>query len=90
MHCKISMTIIKHYSPECGAPKIAKNYLEFTDGLNFSIKRDYLGESRLIDEVNKFKQAYNQGLVDSDDYDSFMKDFGPFMDIEKPCFLYRT
>lgn len=65
----------------------AKNYLEFTDGLNFNIKREYLNESRLIEEVSKFKQAYEEGLVDGEDYNSFMSDFGPFMDIEKPSFL---
>ena len=65
----------------------AKNYLEFTDGLNFNVKREYLNESRLIEEVSKFKQAYEEGLVDGDDYNSFMSDFGPFMDIEKPSFM---
>ncbi len=65
----------------------AKNYLEFTDGLNFNVKREYLNESRLIEEVSKFKQAYEEGVVDGEDYNSFMSDFGPFMDIEKPSFL---
>lgn len=73
--------------PRMWSTENARNYLEFTDGLKFSIKGDYLNEPRLIEEVNKFKQAYNKGLVDSDDYHSFMTDFGPFMDIEKPGFL---
>lgn len=62
------------------------NYLEFTNGLNFSIKREYRGEQRLVDEVNAFKEADAQGLVDGDDYNSFLKDFSPFLDIEKPSF----
>jgi len=62
------------------------NYLEFTNGLNFSIKREYRGEQRLIDEVKAFKEADAQGLVDGDDYNSFLKDFSPFLDIEKPSF----
>jgi len=73
--------------PRMWSTENSTNYLEFTDGLNFSIKREYLGESRLVDEVNKFKQAYNEGVVDSEDYDSFLKDFGPFMDVEKPSFF---
>ena len=60
------------------------NYLEFTDGLNFTIKREYRNESRLIEEVAAFKQAFSEGLVDSEDYDSFLMDFSPFLDIEKP------
>jgi hypothetical protein len=77
----------KAFLPRMWSTENSKNYLEFTDGLNFSIKRDYLNESRLIEEVKKFKEAYNKGLVDTDDYHSFMTDFGPFLDIEKPGFL---
>ena len=73
--------------PRMWSTENSTNYLQFTDGLNFSIKREYLGESRLVDEVNKFKQAYNEGVVDTEDYDSFLKDFGPFMDVEKPSFF---
>lgn len=77
----------KAFLPRMWSIENAKNYLEFTDGLNFNIKREYLNESRLIEEVSKFKQAYEEGLVDGDDYNSFMSDFGPFMDIEKPSFV---
>jgi hypothetical protein len=77
----------KAFLPRMWSTENSKNYLEFTDGLNFSIKRDYLNEPRLIEEVKKFKEAYNKGLVDTDDYHSFMTDFGPFLDIEKPGFL---
>lgn len=64
----------------------AKNYLEFTDGLDFNVKRQFRSEERLVEEVNKFKQAYNEGLVDSEDYDSFLQNFGAYLDIEKPSF----
>lgn len=60
------------------------NYLEFINGLDFSIKSEFLSESRLVEEVNKFKQAYNQGIVDKKDYDSFLKNYGQFLDIQKP------
>ncbi len=62
------------------------NYLEFIGGLEFGIKRKYRGEERLIEEVSKFKQAYANGLVDGDDYNKFLNDFGPFLDIKKPTF----
>jgi hypothetical protein len=62
------------------------NYLEFIGGLEFGIKRKYRSEERLIEEVSKFKQAYANGLVDGDDYNKFLNDFGPFLDIKKPTF----
>ncbi len=62
------------------------NYIEFTNGLNFNVKREYRGEQRLIDEVNAFREANAKGLVDSEDYNSFLQDFSPFLDIEKPSF----
>ena len=62
------------------------NYMQFTGGLDFNIKREYLGEQRLLDEVNAFKAANAKGLVDMDDYHSFLQDFSPFLDIEKPSF----
>ncbi len=63
------------------------NYMEFTGGLDFSVKSEYLSEPRLVDEVNKFKQAYSQNLVDTDDYDKFLKNFGQYLDIQKPSFF---
>jgi len=63
------------------------NYMEFTGGLDFSVKSEFLNEPRLVEEVNKFKQAYNQGLVDKSDYDKFLKNFGQYLDIQKPSFF---
>jgi len=60
------------------------NYIEFTGGLNFSVKREFRNEPRLIEEVTAFRQAYHEGLVDGEDYDSFLRDFSPFLNIEKP------
>ncbi len=60
------------------------NYIEFTGGLNFTVKREYRNEPRLIEEVTAFRQAYQEGLVDGEDYDTFLRDFSPFLNIEKP------
>ena len=57
-----------------------------TDGLKFSIKREFRGEQRLVEEVNAFKQAFNEGYVDSDDFNDFLTRFGQFLEIEKPSF----
>ncbi|WP_347373852.1 DUF2723 domain-containing protein [Aequorivita sp. Q41] len=77
----------KGIMPRMWSTEHSANYMEFTGGLEFSIKSEYLSEPRLVEEVNKFKQAYNQELVDKSDYDKFLKNFGQFLDIKKPSFF---
>ena len=73
--------------PRMWSMEHATNYMQFTDGLEFTIKREYLGESRLIDIVKDFNQDIRSGNVGIEDLDDFLKDFGPFLDIQKPTFL---
>ena len=77
----------KGFLPRMWSTEHASNYMEFTGGLNISIKSEYLDEPQLVNEVNKFKQAYNQGLVDTKDYDKFLKTFGEYLNIERPSFF---
>lgn len=77
----------KAFLPRMWSMEHASNYLEFTDGLEFGIKREYRNEDRLIEEVSKFKEAYANGLVDGEDYHDFLSRFGPFLDIKKPSFV---
>ncbi|MBT0607758.1 glycosyltransferase family 117 protein [Aequorivita echinoideorum] len=77
----------KAFLPRMWSTEHNANYMEFTGGLDFTIKSEYLSEPRLVEEVNKFKQAYNSGLVDKSDYNSFLKNFGQYLDIEKPSFF---
>ncbi|WP_203294478.1 glycosyltransferase family 117 protein [Luteirhabdus pelagi] len=74
----------KAFLPRMWSIENSANYLEFTEGLEFSIKPEYSGEPRLVQEIQKFQQAYNQGLVDAEDYHKFMQEFGLALDIEKP------
>jgi hypothetical protein len=62
------------------------NYLAYTDGLDFSIKREYLSEEVIRQEVAKFKEAYSLGYVDAEGYHRFLKEFAAVLDIEKPSF----
>ena len=73
--------------PRMWSMEHATNYMQFTDGLEFTIKREYLGESRLIDIIKDFNQDIRSGNVGVEDLDDFLKDFGPFLDIQKPTFL---
>lgn len=70
--------------PRMWSMEHAENYLEFTDGLDFDIKRDYRSEERLVEEVSKFKEAFAAGLVDNSDYNQFLQNFGPYLDVKKP------
>lgn len=76
----------KAFLPRMWSTEHATNYLKYTDGLEFSVNRRYRNEQRLVDEVNAFKQAYAQGLVDSEAYNEFLTQFGLFLDIKKPSF----
>lgn len=76
----------KAFLPRMWSTEHATNYLKYTDGLEFSVNRRYRNEQRLVDEVNAFKQAYAQGLVDSKAYNEFLTQFGLFLDIKKPSF----
>lgn len=63
-----------------------QNYMMYTGALEFSIKKEYLGEQLLVDEVAEFKLRYAQGQVDYEDYHRFLTQLGDFLDIEKPTF----
>jgi hypothetical protein len=76
----------KAFLPRMWSLEHNANYLEAIGGLEFGIKREYRNEERLVEEVKKFKEAYEVGRVDGDDYNKFLTDFGPFLDIKKPSF----
>jgi len=77
----------KGFFPRMWSPEHASNYMEFTDGLDFTIKRELLGEAQLVDIVREFKQDIREGKITADDFDRFLKDFGPYLDIQKPSFM---
>ena len=77
----------KGFFPRMWSTEHSSNYMEFTGGLEYIIKREYLGESRLVDIVKDFNQDIREGKVGADDFDNFLKDFGPFLDIQKPTFM---
>jgi len=77
----------KGFFPRMWSTDHAANYMEFTGSLDFSLRSEYLDEPRLVEEVNKFKQAHRQGLVDSEDYNKFLKTFGQYLKIERPTFI---
>lgn len=77
----------KGFLPRMWSTEHSVNYMEFMGGLDFSVKSIYLDEPRLVEEINKFKQAYRSGVVEKNDYDKFLKNFGQYIDIQKPTFF---
>jgi hypothetical protein len=70
--------------PRMWSPENAKNYLMFTGILDFKLKPEYQLENELRNAIFSFKNDVSQGLVDYEDYHNFLKQFGQYLDIEKP------
>ncbi|HZW77332.1 MAG TPA: DUF2723 domain-containing protein [Flavobacteriaceae bacterium] len=73
--------------PRMWSPEHSKNYLEFTGGLDFTIKQEYLDERGLVEQVNLFKNAYRQGRVDTEELHKFLKEFGDILNIKPPSLM---
>jgi hypothetical protein len=63
-----------------------QNYMEYTGPLDFNVKREYLDEDLLVNEVATFKRKYALGEVDNEDYHRFLKQFGDYLDVKPPTF----
>ena len=72
--------------PRMWSTEHAANYLDFTGPLDFTIKPEYQQEEQLIAAVNEFKRNYNQGNIDNQQYDAFLKQFREYINVDKPSF----
>ena len=70
--------------PRMWSSEHAKNYLNYTGYLNFKIKSRYLNEPGIKDFVSDFKNKINEGEVDYEDFEKFLKQYGQFLEIQKP------
>ncbi len=76
----------KTFLPRMWSTEHAGNYIALTGGLDFKIKREFLDQENLVNEVNLFKNRYEQGELDSDDYHAFLTRFGEYLDVNPPTF----
>ncbi len=78
----------KHASilPRMWSPENAEKYMLFTGIIDFKIKPSYQGNEELRNVILKFKSELQQGYIDYEDYHQFLKQFGSYLDIEKPSF----
>jgi len=75
------------YLPRMWSGENAENYMMFTGFLDFTLKPEYRGEERLVQSMIDFKSDVAKNLIDYEDYHNFLKQFGQFIDIEKPSFI---
>ena len=73
--------------PRMWSSEHAENYMMYSGFLDFSIKSDYQMQNDLRSVINDFKNAVANGEVDYEDYHSFLKKYGRYIDIEKPSLL---
>lgn len=72
--------------PRMWSTEHAANYMDFTGPLEFTVKSEYQSQEQLLAAVNNFKQKYNRGEIDNEQYDAFLKQFREYLDVEKPSF----
>ena len=65
----------------------AENYMMFTGLLDFKVKREYQTEPQVTEMVASFRANVREGQVDYSDYNNFLKQFGQYLDIEKPSLV---
>ena len=73
--------------PRMWSSENAENYMMFTGLLDFKVKREYQTETQVTDMVSSFKANVREGQVDYSDYNKFLKQFGQYLDIEKPSLV---
>ena len=79
----------KHASilPRMWSAEHAENYMMFSGYLDFKLKPEYQLENELRTPIMSFKNDVSQGLVDYEDYNSFLKQFSQYIDVEKPSLM---
>lgn len=70
--------------PRMWSSEHAANYMMFSGFLDFKLKSEYQMQNELRTLVNDFKNSVARGQVDYDAYNSFLKRYKNYIDVEKP------
>ena len=73
--------------PRMWSSEHAENYMMYAGFLDFSIKTEYQMQNELRSDINDFRNAVANGEVDYQDYHSFLKKYGRYIDVEKPSLI---
>ncbi|TXK73302.1 DUF2723 domain-containing protein [Mesonia sp. HuA40] len=74
----------KTFLPRMWSTEHMANYMEYTGPIEFTINPEYQQEEQLIQTVNQFKKEYALGRLNNEDYISFLKQFSPYLVVQKP------
>ena len=61
--------------------------MNYTGYLDFKIKPRYASESEIVDFIKDFKGKINSNEIDYEEFHNFLRQYGQFLDIEKPSFM---
>ena len=73
--------------PRLWSSEHAGNYINFTEPLDFTVKPEYRSNNQLKSRITQFKEEVANGSIDGDQYHEFLKNFSPYIDVEKPSFF---
>jgi hypothetical protein len=76
----------KHASilPRMWSSEHAENYMMYTGYLDFKLKPEFQMQNELRGIIAETKSKAAQGLMDYEDYHNFLRQFGQYIDIDKP------
>lgn len=75
------------FLPRMWSSEHAANYMIYCGFLDFKIKPDYSMQNEFRTLVSDFKTAVESGEVDYEGYHEFLKNYGRYLDIEKPSLI---
>ena len=70
--------------PRMWSTEHAENYMLYSGYLDFNIKSEYQMQNELRDIVSEFRSQVTEGQVDYEGYHDFLRNYGRYLDIEKP------
>lgn len=73
--------------PRMWSSEHATNYMKYSGFLDFSIKPEFSMQNEFRTLVSNFKTAVEEGNVDYEGYHKFLKNYGRYLDVEKPSLL---
>jgi len=73
--------------PRMWSGEHAVNYMRYCGLLDFSIKSEYKMQNEFRSLIENFRNAVKQGEIDFEGYHEFLKNYGRYLDIEKPSLL---
>jgi len=73
--------------PRMWSGEHALNYMRYCGLLDFSVKSEYKTQNEFRGLIQNFKNAVKKGEIDFEGYHEFLKNYGRYLDIEKPSLL---